>query len=301
MQSFDIGIAFLSNRAAASHHWRVYVPELPEVETVRSGLHPLIQGAAITAVAITDFPGVLGDLPIEVATSRMTGRPIRGVERRGKFLIIPFEDGDGIIAHLRMTGVLTLDAPGTPAPRFHRLTLSLDNGNELRFSDQRKFGRIAPASSSDIAALSARLGPEPFSEDFSNEYLAAALRNRSASIKSLLLDQRIIAGLGNIYVDEALFLARIYPGRAGGSLSANEQNELRLRILDVLRAGIEHRGVSFSSFKDVYGHSGENQQHLVVYGRGNHGYPCLRCGGVLKRMVIGGRGTSYCPECQPAG
>ena len=275
------------------------MPELPEVETVRRGLDPALTGRSIRQVVLTDFPGVLGEHPIDVTSARLVDRPIAGVRRRGKFLIIPFRDGDGIIAHLRMTGVLTLEAADTPPPRFHRLTFVLDNGKELRFADQRKFGRIQPAGFAEIDALDARLGPEPLSDAFTPDTLGDRLRGRKAPIKSLLLDQRLVAGLGNIYVDEALFLARIHPLHPGGSLTTGQISLLHRWIVEVLRAGIEHRGVSFSSFRDVYGQSGENQRHLVVYGQGNQGTPCVRCGAPLQRIVISSRGTSFCSVCQP--
>lgn len=274
------------------------MPELPEVETVRRGLEPALIGRTIRTVTLTDFPGVLGELSFEIASARLVDRPIAGVRRRGKFLIIPFEDGDGIIAHLRMTGVLTLEEAATPPPRFHRLSLTLDDGRELRFADQRKFGRVEPAFSTEIEWLDDRLGPEPLDDAFTPERMAARLRGRTAPIKSLLLDQRIVAGLGNIYVDEALYLAGIHPRQPGGSLIDDQVSALHLYIVEVLRAGIEHRGVSFSSFRDVYGQSGENQRHLVVYGQGNRGTPCIRCGTPLERIVISNRGTSFCPVCQ---
>ena len=277
------------------------MPELPEVETVRTGLDPLLAGRTFTDVIVSDFPGVLGDCSIDEAIARLTGRVIAGVDRRGKFLIVRFADGDGAIAHLRMTGVLTLEAGTAPLPRFHRLTLPLDDGNELRFADQRKFGRVQPATESDIAALDARLGPEPLTEAFSPSYLERVLKGRSAPIKSLLLDQHLIAGLGNIYVDEALFLARVHPATPGGALTPAQLDVLHQTCVEVLIAGIEHRGVSFSSFRDVYGAAGTNQQHLVVYGRGSQAQPCVRCGTPLQRIVISNRGTSFCPLCQALG
>jgi formamidopyrimidine-DNA glycosylase len=277
---------------------RVYVPELPEVETVRAGLAPALTGHFISEIVPGDFPGVLGSISLGEATSRMTLREISDVRRRGKFLIISFIDGDGIIAHLRMTGTLTLEPADMPVSRFHRLTLVLDDGNQLRFADQRKFGRIEAASATEISALDHRLGPEPLSEQLSPAYLLERLQRRSAPIKSLLLDQRTVAGLGNIYVDEALFQSRIHPLRSGGSLTSVEIERLHQNIVCILVAAIEHRGTTFSSFRSAYGEIGENQHHLVVYGRGRNGQPCVDCGAALQRIVVGGRGTNFCPCCQ---
>jgi len=277
------------------------VPELPEVETVRAGLAPELVGRSIRALAITDFPGVIGTGTIEETSARIVDRSIADVARRGKFLMIVLDDGDGIVVHLRMTGVLTLDESSAPPPRFLRLSALLDDGRELRFADQRKFGRFVAASSQELSDLDGRLGPEPFGPNFTPDYLLTRLRGRRAPVKALLLDQGIVAGLGNIYVDEALFLARIHPMTSGGSLTPAQVSELHSTIVSVLHSGIARRGVSFSSFRDVYGNSGENQQHLVVYGRGGRGLPCLVCGEPVQRIVIGNRGTSFCPACQPFG
>jgi formamidopyrimidine-DNA glycosylase len=277
------------------------VPELPEVETVRIGLLPVLTGRSFVSITLTDFPGVLGALSVGEATARMTRRRIAGVERRGKFLIIPFEDGDGIIAHLRMTGTLTIADSTDPLPRFHRLTLTLDDDRELRFADQRKFGRIEAATQLDIESLKSRLGPEPISDAFTAPILGERLRGRKAPVKSLLLDQRIVAGLGNIYVDEALFLSMIHPLRSGGSLTQREIELLYKHIVTVLQSAIDRHGTTFSSFRSAYGEPGENQSHLVVYGRGRQGYPCIRCGTLLQRTVISNRGTSFCPTCQRPG
>jgi formamidopyrimidine-DNA glycosylase len=169
---------------------------------------------------------------------------------------------------------------------------------DLRFSDQRKFGRVTLASPADIELLMNKLGPEPLSPAFDGDALHALLAKRTAPIKAVLLDQHTIAGLGNIYVDEALFHAHIHPARIANSLTTAESALLASTIKQVLRVGLEHRGTSFSSFRDVYGEKGSNQDQLVVYGRGASGLPCVRCGAPLVRTVVAGRGTSFCPECQ---
>lgn len=274
------------------------MPELPEVETVRTGLLPAVTGRTVTYVQTVDFPGVLGDLPIDVASARLVGRTITGITRRGKYLIFELDDGAGLIVHLRMTGVLTLEARAQPAPRFHRLSIGLNGADELRFADQRKFGRVIPASPETIEALDRKLGPEPLADRFTPLALGDALRGRTAPIKSLLLNQEIIAGLGNIYVDEALFRAGIHPATSAAALSSEQIATLHAAVRDVLIAGIRYRGTSFSSFRDAYGGKGANQDQLAVYGRGKAGLPCYVCGTPLVRIVLAGRGTCYCPSCQ---
>jgi len=275
------------------------MPELPEVETVRRGLLPEITGRTIQSVEPIDFPGVLGEYSVDEATARLAGRVITGLDRRGKYLVFALDDDAGLIVHLRMTGVLMLEARTSPAPRFHRLTIGLDGERDLRFADQRKFGRVIPASREALIGLDLKLGPEPLSDAFTADTLYASIHRRKAPIKSVLLDQGVVAGLGNIYVDEALFRAGIHPAALGASLGPEQAAGLHAAIQDVLRSGIEHRGTSFSSFRDAYGGKGANQHQLAVYGRGRSGLPCVRCGTPLMRIVLAGRGTSFCPTCQP--
>ena len=274
------------------------MPELPEVETVRLGLDPHLTGRHIERVTPGDFPGVMNGLDIELASRLLSGRPFTGTRRRGKYLLFDLDESETIIIHLRMTGVLTLVKRNDPPERFQRLSIELDNGTDLRFSDQRKFGRVTLASADEIDALMKKLGPEPLSPEFTAEVLRGLVAKRTAPIKSVLLDQHTIAGLGNIYVDEALFHAQIHPARIASTLSLAEINLLTEQIKQVLQVGLDHRGTSFSSFRDVYGEKGSNQDQLVVYGRGASGFPCARCGAPLQRIIISGRGTSFCPECQ---
>jgi len=274
------------------------MPELPEVETVRAGLASEIIGRRITAIVPGDFAGVMGDIGIDQSEARVVDREIVEITRRGKYLILLFPDGDGIVIHLRMTGVVTLEARTAPLPRFHRLTLNLDGPVDVRFADQRKFGRIVAATSDDVAALDSRLGPEPLSSDFTVESLHLSLRNRSAPVKAILLDQTVVAGLGNIYVDEALYRASIHPRMPAGSIGEDGLIALHGAIRAVLEDGVRFRGTSFSSYRNANGSAGENQHHLAVYGRAARSEPCLRCGNPLARIVVGGRGTHYCPHCQ---
>ncbi|HEU5430295.1 MAG TPA: DNA-formamidopyrimidine glycosylase [Thermomicrobiales bacterium] len=273
------------------------MPELPEVETSRRTLEPLVAGRRIVGLRVGDFPGVLGGDDPAAVEARLAGSTIERVRRRGKYLLLELDDGTTIEAHLRMTGQLVVVPAGTSPLRFEHLAIALDDGQEIRFADQRKFGRVRHLPEGAADRLEARLGPEPLSAGFTAAALAAAVARRPGKIKSVLLDQRLVAGLGNIYVDEALFLARIHPERAANSLTEAETRRLHRVIRAVLRAGIARRGTSFSSYRDARGASGENQRFLNVYGRARGGR-CPRCGGEIARIVVGGRGTHFCPVCQ---
>ena len=274
------------------------MPELPEVETVRTGLASEIIGRRIVSITPGDFPGVMGEIGIDHSAARIVDREIIEIGRRGKYLILRFPDGDGVVIHLRMTGVVTMEAREAPFPRFHRLTLNLDGPVDLRYADQRKFGRVIAATPDDLAMLDSKLGPEPLGPDFTVESLQRSFHNRTAPVKATLLDQSIVAGLGNIYVDEALFRAGIHPRTASGALGIDDLFALHAAIRKVLEDGVRYRGTSFSSYRNANGSAGENQNHLAVYGRAARGEPCLRCGNPLARIVVGGRGTHYCPQCQ---
>lgn len=280
------------------HPWSVSMPELPEVETVRRTLEKRVVGRRIRSLRTTDYLGVLGGWTEEAVRQRIEGRTITGIRRRGKYLFIDLDDGASINAHLRMTGRFSVVSAAEPPLRHERLALVLDDGMDLRFSDQRKFGRVIPVHLGDLDLLEARLGPEPLEDSFSVEYLRERLQRRPGKIKTVLLDQRLIAGLGNIYVDEALFLSKIYPARAANSLDEFEVTNLHAQIRRVLIAAIAKKGTTFSSFEDVEGSPGDYAIALQVYGGGNK-RNCPVCGTPLERTVIGGRGTSYCPTCQP--
>jgi formamidopyrimidine-DNA glycosylase len=275
------------------------MPEMPEVETVRLSLRGSLVGREIVEVRVGAFSGVVGDEDVDFVAMRLRGRQILDLRRRAKYLIADLDDGTVLLVHLRMTGSLTL-VPATSEPlRFQHLAITLDDGNDLRFADQRKFGRVLHLPAEAITSLDARLGPEPLSVSFTTQSLSQSLQRRSGPIKSILLNQEVIAGLGNIYVDEALFRSRIHPLKRANSLSEAELRRLHGAVRAVLREGLENRGTSFSSFRDGYGASGSNQGNLRVYGRGDKGLPCLRCGGPLVRLTIGGRGSHFCPHCQP--
>jgi len=272
------------------------MPELPEVETVRRTLEDLLIGRVVTALRAGEFVGVLGGpLPEEVA-ARLVGRRFTRLRRRAKYLLLDLDDGTALVVHLRMTGRLGVVPAETPPLRFEHLAIALDDGNELRFADQRKFGRVLHVTGEELRRLDRRFGPEPLGSGFTARRLGAALARRPGKLKSVLLNQEFLAGLGNIYVDEALFRARLHPERPANGLSLPETRRLHRAVRTVLREGVERRGTTFSSFQDATGREGDNQHNLRVYGRA--GQPCVRCRYPLAKLVVGGRTTAYCPRCQ---
>jgi formamidopyrimidine-DNA glycosylase len=272
------------------------MPELPEVETVRRSLEGPLLGRVIRGIRVGLFVGVLGGATPEELAARTTGRRIVAVRRRAKYLLIDLDDDTALVVHLRMTGQVGVVAAAAPPLRFEHLAIELDDGNELRYADQRKFGRVLLLGREDVLRLERRFGPEPLARSFTAERLQTALSRRSGKLKSVLLDQELLAGLGNIYVDEALFRARLHPERPANTLTPSENRRLHHAIRAVLRDGVERRGTTFSSFQDATGREGENQHHLRVYGR--QGLPCLRCAYPLAKLTVGGRTTSFCPRCQ---
>jgi formamidopyrimidine-DNA glycosylase len=218
-----------------------------------------------------------------------------GVDRRGKYLVLPLDDGRRLIIHLGMTGQLRVDPPPGAADPYDRAWWHLDDGARLALRDVRRFGRVAVIGS-DASALPtlAAIGPEPFDPAFTPEVLWANLRRRSVRVKTNLLSQRPVAGVGNIYADEALWRAGIHP--AARAISRPAAARLHAALLEVLTAGIEHGGTTLRDYRGVDGSTGSNQLHLACYGRA--GQPCPRCGATFRRSVVDGRGTTHCPLCQ---
>ena len=274
------------------------MPELPEVETVRRSLLGRVVGQRIASLEVGDFPGVLGDERAEDVLARIAGRQVVALRRMAKYLILDLDDGTAIVVHLRMTGKLSAVPHEEPPLRFQRLALVFDNGLDVRFSDQRKFGRVRHVHDGELQQLQQKLGLEPLEQEFSAQWLEDRLRRRTGRIKAVILDQGLIGGIGNIYADESLFRARIHPERRANTLSPEEVKRLHRAIRDVLRAAVDGKGTTFSSFEDAEGNRGRYGGRLQVYGRGGKGR-CPRCGTMLERTVVGGRGTSFCPECQP--
>jgi formamidopyrimidine-DNA glycosylase len=273
------------------------MPELPEVETIARGLDPVLRGRRVEAVWGSGLPLHL-NRPVDLRALRAVaaGRAIERVRRRGKYLLIDLHQDRGVLVHLGMTGRLRVQAASAPrAPHTH-VVFGLAGGDELRFADARRFGWVeAGAPLAGVAALTA-LGPDPLSE-LDAPALAAALATSRAPVKSFLLDQRRIAGLGNIYVAEALFRAGIHP-----TTPARRLVKRAPELLDAIRAslagGIERRGTTLRDYVDADGRKGDNASALLVYGRA--GEPCPRCGAAIRRRVDAGRSTFFCPKCQRA-
>lgn len=272
------------------------MPELPEVETVRRTLTAKVTGQRITGVEVLSTRAVRPWAPEEFAAA-LTGETIVSVSRRGKYLEFHLSSGGLLLVHLRMTGRLLAVPGGYPRTKHTAVVLGFASGHELHFVDQRKFGVMELVSSDSEASLGYRtLGPETLDADFTVSYLQEILTGRTGKIKALLLDQRLIAGLGNIYADEALFRAGIHPERTGGSLSDQELERLHRAICQVLEEGICHRGTTIRNYVDGEGIVGEFQHHLRVYGR--EGEPCVVCGTPICRLKVGGRSSYHCPQCQ---
>lgn len=279
------------------------MPELPEVETVRRNLATVLPGRRVEAVEVRS-PHCLAEPDPELFRRSLTGRTIRGVGRRGKYLLLDLDGGFVLAVHLRMTGRLVYEVPGTgpaaagetaPDPHTHAV-LRLSGGGRLSFRDVRKFGRLYLTPSLSSLLPAGKLGPEPLEEGFTPEALASRLKGRQARVKAMLLDQRVVAGVGNIYADEALFLAGIHPERRAGSLRKAEVERLHAAVRQVLEEGIRHRGTTFSDYRDGFGEPGGYGERLAVYGR--EGAPCRRCGGPVSRIRSGGRSSYFCPACQ---
>jgi len=275
------------------------MPELPEVETVRRILHPGIVGQAIQGVTLGTFEEVI-DSTIEGVdpVASLVGQTFTDTRRRGKYLILQLDGGLFLIVHLRMTGRLLLVPTEDPSVRFEYIAIHLGNGLDIRFGDQRKFGRLILSTPDDVARLDRKLGPDPFASSLKAGSLHDVLARRPGRIKNALLDQTVIAGLGNIYVDEALYRARIHPLRPSNSLTIEELKRVLQAVRVVLNQSLERQGTTFSTFENPYGEPGTNASFLRAYGRSANGGLCLRCGIPMERIVVGGRGTTFCPRCQ---
>jgi formamidopyrimidine-DNA glycosylase len=274
------------------------VPELPEVETVRRRLEPALVGRRFEHVEIDDSRLTRPDDPAEVA-AELTGERVEALERRGKYLVVRFESGRVLLIHLRMTGTLLHAVPGNPADVPHRrAVVNLDDGSDVVYRDVRRFGTWLLVEPDALDSyLAQRLGGEPLGRTFTTRSLAASLANRRAPVKAALLDQRTLAGLGNIYVDEALWRARIHPLRPARELDADEVKALREGIKRALEAGIKRQGATLRDYRQPDGSAGSMQNEFKVYGR--LGEPCDRCGTPIEKTRVAGRGTWYCPACQP--
>jgi len=291
------------------------MPELPEVETIRRQLEPELIGRTIEAAEVLDQRWSRPAPPATVEEA-LRGRRVRAVGRRGKYLIVGLDDGAALVMHLRMTGNLVLHDPERPiagpmaerlgGPRLYesrpeerhlRARIRLDDGSELWFTDARRFGHGAVLRGGEIDAyFAARLGVEPLSGELTPERLCALAAGRRAPLKSFLLDQSAVAGIGNIYADEALFRARLHPLSPAGSMRLEHCEELCEGIVDALELGLARGGSSIDDYRDARGEPGSMQEEFLVHTR--EGEPCLRCGEQVRRIVVSGRSTYFCTGCQ---
>ena len=275
------------------------MPELPEVETVRASLEPAVVGRRFERVEILD-PRVTRPLDPDEVAAELHGEVVQALERRGKYLVFRFRSGRVLLIHLRMTGSLRHHRNGgLDDDPYRRAVVSLDDGSDVTYRDVRRFGTwLLLEPGDEVRYLTQRLGEEPLGEGFTTKSLAARLEGRRAPVKAALLDQRAAAGMGNIYADEALWRAKIHPLTPAGTLSAPNLRRLHRAIKEALRAGIARQGTTLRDYRTPNGDSGSMQEALRVYGRG--GEPCLRCGTEIAKTRVAGRGTWYCPNCQPA-
>jgi formamidopyrimidine-DNA glycosylase len=272
------------------------VPELPEVESIRRSLEPLVLGRSVVRARIDDPRLVMPELPEEVE-AELEGLRIAALDRRGKYLLLDLEGVRTLVIHLRMTGSLRHRRPGSGGDRYERATLSLDDGSELVYRDVRRFGTWRVLDQEELEPyLSARVGPEPLGPRFTSALLRERLEGRRAPIKAALLDQRTVAGLGNIYVDEALWHARVHPLRPARSLRRPTLGRLHDGIRTALELGLARQGASLRDYALPDGERGSMQNEFQVYGR--DGEACRRCGRTIVKMRVGGRGTWCCPRCQ---
>jgi formamidopyrimidine-DNA glycosylase len=282
------------------------VPELPEVETIRRQLAPALVGRRIVDVRVLDERWTRPEPP-RVVEAALEGRRIESVDRRGKYLIVGLEGDRFLVMHLRMTGNLLLagaerfGAPrlyeSEPDARFLRAAFELDDGQELWFTDARRFGHGVVLSAEELGPyLEARLGVEPLGGELTGEGLLRLAEGRTAPLKSFLLDQRRVAGIGNIYADEALWRAELHPLSPAGSMRAEHSEALVEGIVEALEAGLANGGSSIDDYRDARGAMGSMQDEFVVHTR--EGQECRRCGGEIRRIVVGGRSTYFCPDCQ---
>jgi len=273
------------------------MPELPEVETIRLALEPHVVGRRFEQVDINDPRLVRPFEPIAVA-AELEGERVAALERRGKYLIVRFESGRVLLIHLRMTGSLRHAASGALADDPHRrAVVKLDDGSDVAYRDVRRFGTwrlLEPDEVDDY--LEQRLGSEPLARSFTAKRLGERLEGRRAPLKGALLDQRTVAGLGNIYVDEALWRAQLHPLRPAGTLDADELQRLTKAIREALRTGLARQGASLRDYSTPDGRRGRMQERFRVYGRDDE--PCSRCGTPIDKIRVAGRGTWYCPNCQ---
>jgi formamidopyrimidine-DNA glycosylase len=287
------------------------MPELPEVETVCRQLEPEIEGRRIERLEVLDERWTR-PVPAAEVEGAVAGRTIEGLGRRGKYLLLALDRGQTLVMHLRMTGNLVLvegeeridpsegmrlyEGERSASERHLRARFELDDGRELWFTDPRRFGEAFLIDDEGLDRRFAKLGVEPLSAEFTPEALGERAAGRTAPLKSFLLDQAHVAGVGNIYADEALFRARLHPLSPAGSMRPEHLLALRDAVVEALEAGLTHGGASIDDYRDGRGEKGGMQNEFLVHTR--EGEPCPECGGPIARIVVSGRSTYYCPACQ---
>lgn len=274
------------------------MPELPEVQTIVNDLRAArLEGQTIKAAKVF-WARTIAEPSAKAFCNQIRGRTIDAIHRRGKFIVFDFHNHCHLLMHLRMSGRLHLVSAKKPRKKHEHVLLYLDDGQQLRFHDTRKFGRLYLMSDAD--PILGRLGPEPLAQGFTHQKLAGRLKARKRLLKPLLLDQTFIAGLGNIYVDEALWESKIHPCRMAASLSETEMRALHRAIPRVLKQGLKNLGTSLgnakTNFYSVAKHQGRNSDQLNVFRR--TGRPCPRCNTEIQRILVGQRSTHICPKCQ---
>ena len=273
------------------------MPELPEIEQIKRTLADKVEGVRIEQVKVLLDRIIRAPQDSQVFARLLTGKTIKQLERRGKYLLVRLSDHWTMVVHLRMTGQLLFVEPSVEV-RFARIIFSLSNGYCLCYADNRTLGTIYLLPDQELHTIGglAGLGPEPFAAELTSQSLMDRAKGRRIAIKSMLLDQRVIAGIGNIYADESLFAAMIHPQRPAGTLTLNEWEKLLLAVREVLSQAIANHGTTFRNYRDGNGEMGANQFYLRAYGK--NGQPCARCGAAMVRITVGGRGTCFCPQCQ---
>ena len=274
------------------------MPELPEVETIKEDLREIVVGSPITQVDVLD-PALVEQPSAEEFERGLGGERISGARRRAKHLIVDLDSGNSLVLQLKIGGQLLLVPPVEEPRTALMLILHLDEGQRLFLRDDTGFTRVRLLKAEELKARLSTIGPEPFGEEFREngaEYLRVKLSSRRAQIKPLLLEQKVVAGIGNIYVDEILYDARLHPRRKANTLSGEEWGRLHAAILENLAAGVEHRGTTVRLYKDLLGRPGKHQDYLRVFEK--HGKPCPDCGGKVVREKVGGRPSHFCPSCQ---
>jgi len=274
------------------------LPELPEVETVRKSLEEKISGLTIIDVDVYLDKIIKEPKSINIFRSEIIGKKIERLDRRGKYLFLHLSDRYVMVIHLRMTGQLLYVAQYEDVTKHTHLIFHINNGYQLRFVDIRQFGTIYLLKEDELETINglATLGPEPLSENFTTAFLSEKLSKKTKKIKQALLDQDVVAGLGNIYVDETLFEAGILPDRKANTLTKDEIGKLYQSIVKVIKEAICHRGTSFRDYVDGDGEKGNHQNYLKVYQKTEQ--PCSRCQCHIKREKIAGRNSHFCPGCQ---